>query len=203
MKKISFLLTVVLLLSMSGCSFYHMQVPRTVPVGKFAGGIGLAGVSVKGAIVGLPGFWARTGIAPNLDLGIHSWGLGLKVDAKYSFNDYIALGGGGSFAFLGVLMYGAEGSVYLGLPVGKTLYPYAVVRLSTIGLSGELLENSFAVAGTSLSGVGGLRLQFGNIFSIYGEAGWNKPIVATSGAESSGNLGSGSPIFGLGVALGY
>lgn len=199
LKKTVGILTLFLLV-FTGCSMYHLQTPQVVPQGKVAGGIGLAGITISDFPFAIPGFWVRAGVVPNLDIGVHSWGLGLKVDTKYSFSDWFALGAGASLASFGVLIYGGEASLYAGIP-GKVLYPYGVARLSLTGAS-ETITGDYNWAGISMfSSVLGLRLRLGEMFSLYGEGGVGVPLAIGSSAGST-TLDDPGFIFGLGVSVG-
>lgn len=195
------ILVIVLVVAFSGCAFYHLQTPETVPQGKIAGGVGLAGIPIGNAPFAIPGFWVRTGVSPNMDVGVHTWGLGMKVDAKYAFNDYIALGAGGLLAFPFVFVYGLEGSVYAGIPIGEVLYPYGVARLSFVNAT-ETISGDYNWLGfSSASGVVGFRVRLGGVFSIYGEGGVGVPLGIGSSAGST-EVGDPGFIFGLGVSVG-
>jgi len=216
MRKIFALTIMFSMLVVNACACYHMQVPRTVPEGKLSGGLGFSTSHIKftrnNKIPGIPipSIWLRTGLSPHVDFGVNVWGLGLKFDVKYSFNDYFALGAGGAMSVLDAFLYGAEGSAYFGIPVGKIFYPYAVTRLNLMCALGGDAEASDEVLGkyaNALSGVGGLRIQFGKALFIYTETGWRYPLGHISPATDSSSSDTlrcfGTPIFGLGVSLGY
>ncbi len=179
---------------LTSCAMYHLQIPETLAVGKISGGAGLTGSAEAGQVFAFPGFWIRTGIAPKADIGVHTWGLGIKMDGKYGLNEYFGLGAGGAVAFMGAIIYGAEGSLYLGVP-SKILYPYGVIRLSTIGISGEFEDNSFFESVAGLSAVGGIKIRFGTMLSTMFEGGIIAPLFE-SGGETQ-------PVFGIGVSIGH
>jgi hypothetical protein len=204
MFKISKIFTLVFLtivFVIPSCSLYHLQTPETLPQGKVSGGIGITGVVIDGEndgdnFIGLPGLWVRAGVAPNTDVGVHTWLLGMKMDVKHGFNEYIALGGGGAVAFLGGIAYNLEGSLYLGIPIGS-IYPYGVVRYNLFGFSAEAEEEDVDITeiGTGLSTVGGLQIKLGSMLSTYIEGGVMIPL----GEEE----GDAQPMFGLGISIGH
>lgn len=202
MKSVFRISALLAILALAGCSMYHLQTPETVPQGKIAGGVGLAGIAIESAPLAIPGFWIRAGVGPNVDIGVHSWGLGMKVDGKYMFNEYIAVGAGGILAFPLVLLYGLEGSVYAGVPIGEVLYPYGVARISYINAIETITGDNNWLGFSSASGVIGLRVRLGGMFSIYGEGGVGVPLGIGS---SVGSAGVGDPgfIFGMGVSVGH
>ncbi|MBN2378479.1 hypothetical protein JXM67_01575 [candidate division WOR-3 bacterium] len=205
MRKRFFVVTILILLISSGCAMHHLQTPEVLPKGKIAGGLGVEGVNLEGALIPFPGFWVRTGVAPNFDIGIKPWLLGLQIDGKYGFNDYFAVGAGFGFAFPLVVLYSAEASLYGGVPIGDVLYPYGVVRARFVGGSTteiEWLGDNASAIGSGASGVLGLRLRLGETFSLYGEGG---VALFLGGISSGGSAGAGEPglIFGFGATVGY
>ncbi len=202
MTRITRYLAVILLAGLTGCSTYILQTPQVVPQGKVAGGVGLAGLTISDVSIpfAIPGFWVRAGVAPNLDIGVHSWGLGLKVDGKYSFSDWFGLGAGVSFASFGVLLYGGEASLYAGIP-GKVLYPYGAARLSIFGATETLTGNNNWVGLSTFKTVLGLRLRLGEMFSLYGEGGLGVPLEIGSAVGSIDGFNPGF-VYGLGVSVG-
>lgn len=204
MSKISKIITLICLITVfviPSCSLYHLQTPETLPQGKVSGGIGITGVVVgedgdDEGFFGFPGFWVRTGVAPNTDVGIHSWGLGMKMDVKHGLNEYLALGGGGAVAFIYGIAYNLEGSLYLGIPIGS-IYPYGVVRYNLFGFTLEAEEEDVSITriGTGLSTVGGLQIKLGSMLSTYIEGGVMIPL----GEEE----GDAQPMFGLGISIGH
>ncbi|GEM_PF-1383763 len=194
---------------MTGCAMYHLQTPETVPVGKLAIGGGALGAIDHGEFRLMPGMWARTGISPRMDVGIHAFMLGLKANCKYAIvKDYLAAGlGGGLGMEPGVsassggkvkrLNYTGEASLYLGYPLmKKTLYPYTMLRaLYMGGLYNEMM----------LSAVGGIRVKPCSWLSTYIDAGimhdfdpstYNKRLGRFTGAFSM-------PIFGAGISFNF
>lgn len=200
MNRITKCLTVLLLAGLAGCSTYVLQTPQVVPQGKVAGGIGLAGLVVSDLPVAIPGFWVRAGVAPNIDIGVHSWGLGFKVDGKYSFSDWFGLGAGVSLASFGVLLYGGEASVYAGIP-GKVLYPYGAARVSLFGASETITGDNYWAGLSTFKTVLGLRLRIGDMFSLYGEGGLGVPLSIGSSAGSVSGFDPGF-VYGIGVSVG-
>ena len=181
---------------------HHLQTPEVVPQGKIAGGLGVEGLDAGGVLVPFPGFWVRTGVAPNFDIGVKPWLLGLHVDGKYGFNDYFAVGAGAGFAFPLVLLYTAEASIYGGVPIGEVLYPYAVLRGRYMGGSIADISENLSIAGSGVTGVLGLRLRLGGAFSVYGEGGGAWLLGIQSSGESTG-AGEPGLIFGFGVSVGH
>jgi hypothetical protein len=177
----------------ASCSFYHMQTPETVPVGKVNGGIGLFGLVMDGQPGAIPGFWVRTGVAPKFDMGVHTWGLGMKLDGKYGFNKCLGLGAGVAGSFIGAFVYGLEGSLYTGIPAG-VIYPYAVGRINLMGFSANFENETFEDIGSMFTGVGGLRLNLGTMLRLYLEGGVGLPL--------SNDEAGAQPVFGLGVQIG-
>jgi hypothetical protein len=191
--KVSAIIGASLMMLLSSCSFYHMQTPETVPVGKVNGGIGMFGVVVDGSPAAFPGLWVRTGVAPKFDMGVHTWGLGIKLDGKYGFNKYIGLGAGAAGSFLGAFVYGLEGSLYTGIPAG-IIYPYAVGRMNIMGFSANFENETFEDIGSLFTGVGGIKLSLGTMLRLYLEGGIGLPLSDVSG--------SAEPVFGIGVQIG-
>lgn len=205
MKNIGKLFVIILLSTgMLGCPYYHMQTPDTVPPGKVSVGIGYLYYSYKEywnplPMMAFPGVWVRTGLGPNVDLGIHGNGIGLKGDVKFQILRYLAVGGGFLFgnyvtSFMGGsdMTVGLEGSVYAGYP-GKVLYPYCVGRFT-------YLCKSYRQA-YLITSVGGLRLRLWEKFSIYAEAGamfdFSPRTVAVGDSSRIHH------VFGLGFSFGY
>lgn len=195
MKKFTIFL-MILLIVLPSCSLYHLQTPKTVPENNYAGGIGLQGViSEDGDPYAAPGLWVRTGLNPNFDLGIHTWGYGVKLDGKYALSDYLAIGAGGGAAFMGAFVYNLEGSLYLGAPMGP-LYPYGVARINHIGFAASVEDTLIELTGTGVSAVGGTKIKFGPSFSIYLEGGVWIPLEEGTEEEST-------PLFGIGFSVGH
>ncbi len=186
MKKLSVILVVVLVIT--GCSMYHLQTPDTVPPGRTAFGIGITGTTVgeENVPLAFPGFWARTGLTPNMDVGVHSWGLGLLGDIKFKIIRYLAVGGGAGVSFFGASFLYLQASIYGGIPLGP-VEPYMVLR----GHFGGISYGGESTSGNFTSGVIGLRLNFANRFSLMGEVG------------KLASKDSSSPMFGLGVSIGH
>ncbi len=200
MNRITKYLTVLFLAGLSGCSTYVLQTPQVVPQGKVAGGIGLAGLTISDFPFAVPGMWVRAGVAPGLDIGVHSWGLGFKVDGKYSFSDWIGVGAGVSLASFGVLVYGGEASLYAGIP-GKVLYPYGAARLNITSASLSIADNLAWANVSTFRTVLGLRLRIGEMFSIYGEGGLGVPLAIGSAAGTITDFDPGF-VYGIGVSVG-
>ncbi|MBD3286343.1 hypothetical protein GF338_08395 [candidate division WOR-3 bacterium] len=203
MKKGLCIAAIIAVIMTAGCAMHHLQTPEVVPQGKIAGGLGVEGLDAGGVLVPFPGFWVRTGVAPNFDIGIKPWLLGLHVDGKYSFNDYFAVGTGGGFAFPLVLLYTAEASLYGGVPIGEVLYPYAVLRARYMGGSTTDISDNISIAGSGVTGVLGLRLRLAEVFSVYGEGGVGLGLGGST--SEGGSTGAGEPgfIFGFGISVGH
>jgi hypothetical protein len=196
-SKIFTLIFLTIVFVIPSCSMYHLQTPETLPEGKVSGGIGIAGVVVdEDHFFGFPGFWVRAGVSPNTDIGIHSWGLGMKMDVKHGLNEYLALGGGGAVAFIYGIAYNLEGSLYLGIPIGS-IYPYGVVRYNLLGFTAEAEEEDVSITeiGTGLSTIGGLQIKLGSMLSTYIEGGAMFPLGDDGGDPQ--------PMFGLGISIGH
>jgi len=160
-------LIVVALASTLNCT-YCMQVPRTIPKGKTAGGFGLwTTEGMHGSlIIPMPAMWLRRGVLSHVDVGLHCLCTGLKLDGKCSVNDYFAFGGGAGVT-MQIYMYPAfwwEISAYFGMPVGR-FYPYGVVRYNYWGLDEEKW----------VTGLLGLRVTLKKNFNCYVEGGLGGP----------------------------
>jgi len=191
-QRFFFVVIILFVFAASTCSFYHMQTPETVRQDHVVGGIGLGGIVIDNQPIALPGMWIRTGLGKNTDIGIHTWGLGVKADLKQRLDRCFAVGGGGAMAFMAGFAYSGEASLYAGLP-GRMLSPYAVGRFSFFGFSAPETDIDFDV-GTGLSTVAGLRIKFGKTLATYLEGGLMVPV-------SEEDVGV-QPIFGVGFAIG-
>lgn len=160
------------------CALYHLQTPETVPVGKSAVGLGAFGWYDKSAdrpspdspLLGFPGAWIRTGIAPKMDLGFHLWFLGLKADIKYGLNRYLGFGAGlgfGYLTFFGGDQYPAvaEASLYTGIPL-EPLYPYVIGRVTCLPE-----PYYYPNVNIDMSAVAGVRLRTSPSLAFYAESG--------------------------------
>jgi len=192
---------IIFLLIFTSCSLYHLQTPETVPVGKLSVGFGV--VRSSRGRKWLPGFWVRTGVTPKFDIGVHTWGLGLKLDVKYSFNEYTAIGGGVAVQSPGYTIFKIEGSLYAGVPL-ETFYPYSVVRINLAGVGHSILIKG--PPGFTffpwVSGVAGSRLKLGERFFLYGDVG----EVFAFPSTPKGRVyipGLGGLIFELGSSFDY
>ncbi len=163
------------LVMFTGCSLYVLQTPDTVPKNKTSFGIGLVGNPESEVAFLIPGFWARTGITKNMDIGIHSFGVGIASDIKYKIIPGFALGAGAGFAVLGFSAYYLNGSGYFSIPL-KPIEPYGVLRLTAGGVSYE----GEGASGLSTEAVGGIRLNLNNRASILIDGG-----VTISNSNSS------------------
>ena len=178
----------VILLVIVRCSMYHLQTPDTVPPGRTSFGIGLTGINIDNTPLAFPGFWARTGITNNVDIGVHSWGLGLLGDVKLKIVRFFGIGSGLGFTFVGASLIYLQGSLYGAIPLG-IIEPYTVIR----GHFGGVSFQGKSASGNSGSGVFGLRINMAKRMSLYGEIGkWQNNDTNTN-----------SSIFGVGLSIGY
>jgi len=192
MKVLFRILFAFVLTTLPSCAFYHLQTPQTVRPGKVS--IGTGGTALFDDLQVAPGAWMRIGLTPRIDAGLHILGLGVKIDGKYMFNDYLAVGLGGGYGK--VFAYtidgdqasisGFEGSIYTGYPT-KYLTPYGVVRFT------GLPEDNWDILPV-VSAVGGVRLGPLDIFSLYAEIGG---LFLLKEGYSSGLIG------GAGITIGY
>ncbi len=192
-NKKAYIPLVACMILFASCSFYHLQTPETVPVGKIAGGIGMVGITAEGNAVAVPGLWMRSGLAPKFDIGVHTWGLGMKLDGKYGFNRSFGLGAGFAGCFMGAFIYNFEGSLYTGIPAG-VIYPYGVLRINMLGISVSADEEIFEDFGSAFTGVVGMRMSLGPLVKLYLEGGAALPV--------SGEERDPQGIFGFGIGFG-
>ncbi len=156
----------------ASCAMYHLQTPETVPPGKVTTGMGWFGQFYPNDQLpwGVPGFWIRTGITPKIDIGVHTWFMGVKVDGKYCLNRYLGLGcdlaAGGYFDYTSVVA--ADISLYTALPLGS-LTPYVVARAGELS---QLEPNHDDYFVFTVSAAAGFQWRMSKGITLYLETGF-------------------------------
>ena len=199
MKALLKLTAAIFLAASCSCAFHHMQTPKTLPPGKIeAGFAGMAALDPD--IQPYPGAWVRIGVLPRMDIGIHTMSYGAKIDVKYGFSEYVAIGIGGGYG-TSILaggpgsIYTFESSIYGGYPT-RLVTPYCVIRAAGLGTQGGVTgegpsEDELFPLITSVAGIKVHPIRF---VSLYAELGGTFLFDEDVEPQLTG---------GIGLSLGY